>query len=441
MKTTFKKLLPSFLLDCYHWFWPFLGALVYRFPSKNIKVIGITGTNGKTTVTHLATDIMEGAGYKVASMSSLRFKIGPTVWKNELKMTMPGRMKIQKFLRQAVDKGCTFVVMEVTSEGIEQHRHNFVCFDTAVFTNLTPEHIESHGSFKNYKKAKGELFKKVKTVIVNLDDEHAEYFLQFPARKKYAYSLLHDTRALVTNPPYSMLRTTNYETSKNGISFTTKNTEFNVPLLGKFNIYNALAAVCVGLSYGVKIQTIKQALEKTTGVPGRMEIVVREPFRVLVDYAHTPDSLRKVYYTLRHALSVRRQANLICVLGAAGGGRDKCKRPEMGKIAAKYCDHIILTNEDPYDEDPNSILEHIAAGFSKIRCLAGVGTKLQILQYEKILDRREAIKKALQSAHPGDTVIITGKGAEPWLMTKQGKIPWDDREVVRGIFNEVVPSQ
>lgn len=393
MKSIIQKVIPEFILTLYHQFWPLLGAVIYGFPTKKIKTIGITGTNGKTTVVHLATEILEKAGYKVASVSSLRFKIGEKEWKNELKMTMPGRMKIQRFLRQAVNAGCQYVVMEVTSEGIKQYRHKYIDFDVAVFTNLTPEHIESHGGFENYKKAKGELFKVARACVVNLDDKNAEYFSNLCRGKKYGYSV------------------------RSG------DIDIKTPLPGEFNLYNALAAAYVGLSQGVDMQIIKNALENTKGVSGRMEVVVKEPFTVIVDYAHTPDALEKVYKTIKEGYKLKAKSyKLICVLGAAGGGRDKWKRPEMGRIAARYCDEVILTNEDPYEEDPGYILDQIESGLSGIH------------NYYRILDRKEAIKKALQDARHGDTVIITGKGAEPWMMTKGGKIPWDDREIVRSLY-------
>ncbi len=398
MKEVIQKMVPSFLESLYHQFWPFLGAVIYGFPTRKIKVIGVTGTNGKTTVTHLTTAILEAAGYKVASISSLRFKIGEKEWKNELKMTMPGRMKIQKFLRQAVNARCQYMVLEVTSEGIKQYRHKFIDFNVAVFTNLTPEHIESHGGFENYKKAKGELFKRAKACVINLDDENAEYFSNLCRGEKYGYS----TRIKDIDPKLS--------------------------LPGEFNLSNALAAAYAGLSQGIDMGVIKRVLENFIGVPGRMEVVIKEPFSVIVDYAHTPDALEKVYKTIKENYKLKTiNYKLVCVLGAAGGGRDKWKRPQMGKIAAHYCDEIILTNEDPYEEDPDYILDQIESGFSEIQ------------NYYRILDRKEAIKKALsrcaRSRVAGQecTVIITGKGAEPWMMVKGGKIPWDDREIVRSL--------
>ena len=387
-------------------------------------MIGITGTNGKTTVVHLATRILEDEGYKVASISSLRFKIGEREWTNDLKMTMPGRMRIQKFLHDAADAGCSHVVLEVTSEGIRQGRHRFIRFDTAVFTNLTPEHIESHGSFEKYREAKGQFFKaRHRTSIVNLDDEAAGYFLHFDADEKLGYSI---EQSVGDDFSFSTVCAQNRSVDASGVSFDIGDVSFKVPLFGTFNVHNALAAICIGLAQGVELEPMSRFLARVQGVPGRMELVVRKPFRVIVDYAHTPDALEKVYGTI---LELKKDnSKMVCVLGATGGGRDKWKRPEFGRIAAQYCDEILLTDEDPYDENPTSILEQIEVGFSKIP-----NSKFQIPNsYIKILDRREAIREALKQARPGDTVVITGKGAEPWMVVARGrKIPWDDRKIVR----------
>ena len=361
-----RKFIPSFILNRYHFFLAFLGAIFYWFPSSKIIVIGITGTNGKSTVVELSSKILEEAGFKVASISSIRFKIGEKEWRNELKMTMPGRFKIQGFLRQAVNTGCEYVVLEVTSEGIKQHRHRFIDFDVAVFTNLTPEHIESHGSFKKYRKAKGELFRKIKkTLIVNLDDENTEYFLQFPADEKYGFRIKNHELRTMNYDNVKLIEVHTITLKENSSSFMIHDLLFNLHLPGKFNVYNALAAICVGLSQGVNLEIIKKAIEKVEGIPGRMEIIIKEPFTAIVDYAHTPDALRKVYKTIKESRNCKRQeSKVICILGAAGGGRDKWKRPELGKIAAEYCDQIILTNEDPYNENPKVIINQISDGIS-----------------------------------------------------------------------------
>lgn len=422
MSPFLRKFIPRFLIEFYHFALSPIGAFLYGFPSKKLIVIGVTGTNGKSTVVDLATRILEEAGHKVASLSSIKFKIREKEWPNTLKMTMPGRFLLQKFLKQAFDSGCKYAVLEVTSEGIKQHRHKFIDFDTVVFTNLAPEHIESHGGFEKYKIAKGKLFQTgSKTHIVNLDDKNAEYFLQFPAAKKIGF-----TAQVFSGAGLSVTRAEDVRLNPSGIQFLVDGRQFNLSLLGEFNVYNALAAICVGLSQGADLGICKRALEKVQGIPGRMEIVIREPFTVIVDYAHTPDAIAKVYQTARKMNG----GKMICVLGSAGGGRDKWKRPEMGKIAARYCDEIILTNEDPYDEDPNQILSEIKTGI--------LNASFPASNINEILDRREAIKKSLNLAKQGDIVIITGKGSEPWMCLPGGKkVSWDDRKITKEEFKKL----
>lgn len=411
-----RKLVPSFLVDQYHFLWSLAGALLFGFPSRKIKVIGVTGTNGKSTTIELIIKVLEQAGYKVAALSSIKFKIGERERINELRMTMPGRTIIQAFLKKAVDSGCQYAIIEVTSEGIKQHRHRFINFEVAVFTNLSPEHIESHGSFEKYKQAKLSFFKKVKKVhVLNRDDESFESFNRFFAQKKYLYGL----GKIVT--PEQEIKVNNHFSNNQGIGFEINGLKFSLPLLGRFNIYNTLAAVCVGLSQNISLETCQKALIRAKGVPGRTELVVSQPFCVFVDYAFTPNALEKVYRTIRKDWV---RTKMICVLGACGGGRDKWKRPVLGRLAAQYCDEVVLTNEDPYDEDPQEIIDQIAKGTKG--------------KEKKIIDRREAISYALKIARPNDVVIITGKGCEPSICLAGGKrIPWDDRKVVKEEFNKI----
>jgi len=413
MKEFIRRKFPV-LIRFYHFTWAFLSALFFRFPSRNIKVIGVTGTNGKSTVVELITRILEQAGYKTASLSSIRFKVKKEEWKNKMKMTMPGRGRIQSFLKKALDEKCDYAVVEVTSEGIKQYRHKFIDFDAAVLTNLSKEHIESHGGFENYKKAKGKLFKECDKIhVINLDDDNKDYFLKFKARKKINYGI--DSEELSNGD----IKAANVRRSSKGFDFTVRNTDFHLNLLSRFNIYNALAAIAVSLSQNISLEKCREGIEKVEGIPGRVETVVRKPFRVIVDYAHTPDSLQKVYETFSR--KNQEESKMICVLGSCGGGRDKWKRPELGEIAGKYCDESILTNEDPYDENPERILSDIKSGISE-----------KIAHTFEVLDRREAIKKALESAETNDTVIITGKGSEPWMCVANGKkIAWDDRKIVK----------
>jgi len=397
VKSIIKKILGKSVLGFYHYCWALFGAVVFGFPSSKLIVIGVTGTSGKSTTTDFITRILEESGNKVASISTIRFKVGEKEWENKYKMSMPGRWVIQQFFSQAKKAGCKYVVLEVTSEGMRQYRHKFINFDTAVFTNIGQEHLESHGGFENYRNAKIKLFKTTKNVhVINGDDENAKYFLDVPARKKIVFSIKN-------------LKNIN---NQNGLHFNYKGVDFNLDLLGDFNIMNALAAITVAGVYGVNLETCKKALEKAKGIVGRMEVVQKEPFEVVVDYAHTPEQLESAYKSLN-------ERPLICVLGSCGGGRDKWKRPVLGEIAKKYCKEIIVTNEDPYDEDPMTIINQVAET---------AGQKAQ-----KILDRKEAIKTALKLAKPNDIVIITGKGSEPLMCVSNGrKIPWSDKKIVKG---------
>lgn len=409
----FKKIIPRPVYElcqpAYHFILAFWAAVTYGFPSKKITVIGVTGTKGKSSTIYFLSKILEEAGYKVAAISSIQFKIGDKEWRNELKMTMPGRFQIQKFLADAVGAGCKFAIIEVTSQGVAQSRHRFIDFDTAVFTNLAPEHIEAHGSFGKYKNAKLKFFKYVKNNhVLNKDDATFEEFMDIPSKGKSAYSLK-----------------------------SLKGVDLHLQIEGEFNMSNAAAAIKTAEIYNIREEVAKKALEKIKYIPGRMEFVNEgQDFRVVVDYAHTPDSLTIIYETLeKYKLgNPDKESKMICVLGAAGGGRDRWKRPEFGKIASQYCDKIILTNEDPYDEDPESILKDIEEGFSQ-----GQKKLDKDVDYWKILDRREAIKKAFSMAQKDDVVVMTGKGSETLMMMKGGgSMPWDDREVAKEELRKIL---
>jgi len=418
-----RKYIPPVLMSFYHFSLSLIGAVFYRFPSRKIKVIGVTGTSGKSTTVKMIEKILKSTGKKVASISSISFKIGDKEWENKLKMTMPGRMKIQRFLRRAVNEKCDYVILEVTSEGIDQFRHKFIDFDVCCFLNLKPEHIESHGSFENYKRAKLKLFRELekskkrnRAIIVNLDDENARDFLNFKAERKIGFAIYSDNYLVE-----DVVKAEDIKSKDSKIEFSVKGKKIRLRLPGLFNIYNALCAISVGISQGIPLLKIKNSLENIEKVEGRMEEVIEKPFQVIVDYAHTPFSLEKVYKTLKESYPYSR---LICVLGAAGGGRDKWKRPVMGEIAKKYCQKIIVTNEDPYNEDPLEIINQVAKGAGK--------------EAEKILDRREAINRALSLAQKGDIVIITGKGSEPWMCVRGGKkIPWLDKKVALEEFQKI----
>lgn len=413
IKGLVRKLIPKNLINLYHLGWAFAAALRYGFPSKRIKVIGVTGTNGKSTTINIACKIFEKAGYKVAALTSIAFKIGENERENKLKMTMPGRFVLNKFLSDAVKAKCDFAFIETTSEGVAQNRHRFIDFQTAVFTNLNPEHIESHGSFENYKRAKGAFFEYVRgTHIINVDDKHAEYFLGFPAKKVITYGIEGVPADVFAKNVFS-----NYDGSK----FEIDDCFFDLKILCSFNVYNALAAIALAVSENIALPACREAIAEVEQVAGRMEKVIDTPFKVFVDYAFVPEALEKVYQFVKPPAG-----KLICVLGSCGGGRDKWKRPVLGGLANQYGNIIIVTNEDPYDEKPEDIIDAVSVG---------VKDKDKLL---KILDRREAINKSLQLAQEGDVIVITGKGCEPWICWEDGrKEAWDDRRVVKEEFLKI----
>jgi len=413
-----KKMFPEWLLrsirPVYHLSLAYIGSVIYRHPSKDLKVIIVTGTKGKSTTVELIASILETSGTKTASLSTIQFKIGSKVKPNLYKMTTPGRFFVQKFLFEAKKAGCQYAVLEMTSEAAKQYRHKFIEIDALVFTNLTPEHIESHGSFEKYKLAKLEIGKQLERsakrpryIVSNNDDIHGKDFLALEAEEKLPYSL-------------SDLKL--YTVHKDGVALIFNNNghemTIRVPLVGLFNIYNCLAAITLTRALDIDWKEIEKALSSISKIAGRVEHFyspkeLNKKITVVVDYAHTPDSLEKLYQAFQ-------EVPKICILGNTGGGRDKWKRPEMARIAEKYCEQIILTNEDPYDEDPRAIVEQMAEAITNKE-------KLDI-----IMDRREAIKQALQKATDGYYVIVSGKGTDPYIMSANGnRIPWSDAEVVK----------
>jgi len=400
-KRLFRKVQPT-----YHGLLATLGALRYGFPSKKLYVVGITGTKGKSTVAELISAILEEAGYTTALSNSIRFKIAGESVPNTYKMSMPGRFFLQRFLSRAVAEDCSFAVIEMTSEGAHLNRHKHVYMDAFVFTNLAPEHIESHGSFEAYRDAKLSLRdalitspKSDKVVVSNKDDAHGSMFADVP-----------DT---VGKRMYSLKQAEPHATNDRGVLFTFEGVSMHSPLVGTFNIYNILAAATFARSVGIHTDVIKRAVEKLAIVKGRVERVDEgQPFSAYVDYAHTPDSLEQLYKAFPNERK-------ICVLGNCGGGRDTWKRPAMAKIAEQYCDEIVLTNEDPYDEDPEAIVRSMADAMEE---------KTPTI----IMDRREAIRHALARAQRHDVVLVSGKGTDPYIMGAKGtKIPWSDERVVR----------
>ncbi len=408
-----RTLIPSPFLSLYHYALAFVSAVIFGFPSRKLKVIAVTGTKGKSSVVELVGAILDEAKFKTAHASTIHFKIGERKERNLHKMTMPGRFFLQGFLRRAVSAGCTHAVVEMTSEGARQYRHRFIALDALIFTNLAPEHLESHGSYENYVAAKVSLAKalerspkKNKLLVVNGDDKEAQKFLEvFTTGAKVIYRKQDAESSAV---------------SSEGVAFDWGGAHISSTLPGEFNLYNILAAASFAQAAGIPTAKIRDGIAKIKSIRGRAEKIEEgQDFRVIVDYAHTPDSLEKFYQT--YAGKYR-----ICVLGNTGGGRDRWKRPVMAEIAEKYCDEIILTNEDPYDEDPRAILSEMAAGITHKKPTV-------------ILNRREAIAAALGSAERGGAVLITGKGTDPYIMGAHGsREPWDDATVAREELQKIL---
>lgn len=460
-----KRLIPQkvfkFLQPIYHFLMSFFAAIYHRFPSGHLIVIGVTGTAGKTSTVYLIAKMLQAAGYKTGFTSTTIFSDGKSEWLNDKKMTMPGRFFIQHNLRRMVKNHCRYAVIETTSEGIKQFRHRFIDFDSVIFTGLYPEHIESHGSFDKYRETKGKLFKHLhncptkyvndrkevcypksamekldlhrikKTIVVNGDDDAATYFLNFWSEAKIIYSLVNNfnPESLLNSINSEMMvkdlrfvKGENVQSLSRGTQITINNEVINLKLLGEFNALNALAAYGVGLDQGLSPEEIRVGLESVTSLAGKMEMIdAGQDFTAIVDYSFEPKAMEKLYETI----DLIPHNRVIHLLGSTGGGRDKARRPVLGSMAGKKADIVIVTNEDPYDEDPNLIIEQVAIGAED------VGKKADKDLF-KILDRRLAIQKALELVKTGDLVLFTGKGAEQYICEARGeKKPWDEREEVK----------
>jgi UDP-N-acetylmuramoyl-L-alanyl-D-glutamate--2,6-diaminopimelate ligase len=422
-----KKLIPrkvfSFLQPIYHYKLALLGALFYRFPAKDINVVLVTGTKGKSSTTEFINAMLESAGKKTALLGTIRFKIAEKTWPNKFKMTTPGRFFIQKFLRDAVNADCEYAILEMSSEAAKQYRHKFISLNALVFTNISPEHIESHGSFEKYLKAKLSLAKALersnksdRIIVANADDPESEKFLAINVPVKVSFKI-EDAKP--------------FELKETGSAFTLFGHQMHTVLPGKFNLYNILAAANYAYTQGVTLEQIETAVLHLDEIKGRVQkIQAGQNFTVVVDYAHTADSLKNLYEAFP-------DSQKICVLGNCGGGRDTWKRPEMARVADKYCDEIILTDEDPYDDDPEKIVEEMRVA-------------VENKPVSVIMDRRIAIHSAIERAHELEktaamrnnkkiAVLISGKGTDPYIMRKNGaKEPWSDANVTEEELKKVL---
>ncbi len=416
----------------YHYCLAILASNIYGNPSKKMYVVAVTGTKGKTSTLNFMWHVLTAGGHKVGLISTANIKIGTEEKMNWYHMTMPGRFLLQKLLREMSDAGCDIVLVEATSEGIKMARHVGLYYDVAVFTNIFPEHLKSHGnSFEEYRNTKGILFsnliklpKKIlpnpplkggnsdevqKIMIVNSEDIEGKYFLSFPADKKYEFG------------------------EREVEEFEKK---YKISLLGRFNIYNALPAVILAKHLGMSEEQIQEGLKNCEIIPGRMEIIVAgQNFTAIVDYAHEGVSMRLALEAARGALKIKDGPNknkLIAVYGAEGGGREMSKRETMSKAVTELADIAIVTLSDPFDVDPEEINADIVKWLEKFGWQS-TGVNKNIFDY---IDRREAIEKAVELAKEGDVILFASKGAEQSIVFKDHVEPWDDRVEVKNAIKK-----
>ncbi len=399
----------------------------FDYPAREMRLIGITGTNGKTTTTYLIRSILQEAGYRVGLIGTIQTMIGEQIL--PVKNTTPDVLDLQEILCKMAAAQMDYVVMEVSSHALALGRIAGCEFDVGVFSNLTQDHLDFHQTFDNYILAKAKLFdllsqagqhKPNKTAIINLDAAAADVMLTHAACPTLTYAI---------ENPAADLKASQVTVTSKGVRFVIAGAfgehRLTLKITGAFNVYNAMAAIGAAIAENVPLATIIRAIESAQSVPGRFEIVdAGQPFSVIVDYAHTPDGLENVLKTAAQFA----QGRVITVFGC-GGDRDRTKRPIMGRLAAQYAEVVIATSDNPRSEDPAAILREIEAGIKE--------TIRPTAHYEVIVDRREAIATALSLAQPDDVIVIAGKGHETYQVLKDKVIDFDDREVVREMIREI----
>ncbi len=397
--------------------WPASLAAWFGHPAEKLKVIGITGTKGKTTTTYLVKSILENAGHKVGLIGTIEAIIGDKVI--PAANTTPESYVVQQYFAEMVEAGCDSVVMEVSSQGLMLHRTAGFLFDLGIFTNIEPDHIgpNEHKDFEDYMHCKGMLFKQCRVGIVNADDEHLEKVLEGHtcSLETFGFSEKADLRA----------KDLHLVTGKGtlGIAYQAEglmNFPVEIDLPGKFSVYNSLTAIAICRHFGVSVENIQKAL-KAAKVKGRIEMVkVSDDFTLMIDYAHNAMSLESLLTTLREY----EPARLVCLFGC-GGNRSKLRRYEMGEVSGRLADLTIITSDNPRDEEPQAIIDDIKIGISKT---AG--------HYVEIADRKEAIAYAIRHGQPGDIIVLAGKGHEDYQEIKGKKYPMDERDLIRDILAE-----
>ncbi|MDP2090858.1 MAG: UDP-N-acetylmuramoyl-L-alanyl-D-glutamate--2,6-diaminopimelate ligase [Candidatus Gracilibacteria bacterium] len=417
---------PARLL--YHKVRAIIANYYYGFPSRAMTIIGVTGTNGKTTTCNIIAKGLRGTGKKVFMFSTVNIIIGDKEYQNDTKMTSPDVFELQRLLKIAKKEGCEIAVIETASHGIKMNRIWGLDYDIAVLTNITQDHLDLHRTMKDYVNTKLLLFKKLitnkrkpgikKTAIINLNSQYSDLFMAETFDSLYSYGIGKNANLEAKNIKNSGLIT------KFEVTVPSDKIQVETKLIGDFNIQNILAAIGVFISLGIKGEEITRIIKLINGVPGRMETIENnEGFEVIVDYAHTPDALEKVLETIRGFTSVSR---IITVFGATGD-RDRTKRPIMGEIVSRLSDVVILTQDDDYSEKIEQIIKDVLPGIERKQ-----GDDFWIIP-----TRREAIQTALLMANKGDVVLVAGKGDEHVMVTNNGLVKWNDKEVITEILKGI----
>ena len=393
----------------YHYLQAITANLKYHSPAKKLRVIGVTGTNGKTTTCFMIWHLLNSAGLKTGLMTTVAY--GVKNLKPELgHMTTVDALTLNQRIKEIADSGAKFLVLEVTSHALAEFRTLGIPFEIAVFTNLTHEHLDYHKTLENYRNTKGKLIKKAKFSILNADDPATSYYQKLSSNY-ITYGIKNGEK-----------RAKNIELSASGVKYSIDDITIETKIPGEFNVYNSLAACLVGQKLGLTNETIKKGLGSLDSVEGRMNVIDEgQPFTVIVDYAHSPDALEKVFESIR-----THKGNIISVHGGAGR-RDPTTRPIRGEILGKYSDIVIITEDDSRDEDPEKIAEGFIKGAEK------AGKKLGKNLFKE-LDREKAIRLALSTAKKGDLVLILGKGHEKTILRADGPHPFEDIKVVQKIL-------